>query len=142
TSWAPWSSSTPGLSGSPTKTSVVRYPSAAKARHSSRARTPRPPAWLYWSGPSKDTMTTSSVSGENIAAQCAKPATRGAGFDMHPVPHRSVACDHGRGPKPPILVTKEAKDRLGGGGLSPPRKRREKNTRTLRRRGAEDCQGG
>ena len=37
---------------------------------------------------------------------------------MHPVPHRSVGCDHGWGPKPPILVTKEAKDRLAGAGFS------------------------
>jgi hypothetical protein len=60
----------------------------------------------------------SSVSGENIAAQCAKPAHSGAGFDLHPVPHRSVGCGHGWGPKPPILVTKEAKDRLAGAGFS------------------------
>jgi hypothetical protein len=37
---------------------------------------------------------------------------------LHPVPYRSVGCDHGRGPKPPILVTKEAKDRLAGAGFS------------------------
>jgi hypothetical protein len=38
---------------------------------------------------------------------------------MHPVPHRSVGCDRGWGGRsPPILVTKEAKDRLAGAGFS------------------------
>lgn len=56
----------------------------------------------------------------NISAECAKPAHAGAGLDVaiHPVPHRSVTSDHGRGPEPPILVTKEAKDRLAGAGVS------------------------
>jgi hypothetical protein len=73
----------------------------------------------------------SSVSGVNIAAQCAKPAHIGAGFDELPVPHRSVGGDHGRGPKPPILVTKEAKDRLAGAGFSAHRECRKGPERSL-----------
>src|ERR1039457_2879760 len=63
---------------------------------------------------------------------CAKPARRGAGADLLPGPHRSVGGDHARGPKPPVLVTKEAKDRLAGAGFSAHRKCRKGPERSRR----------